>query len=56
MAPARPNLDEAEEPDLSVTPFCNTFPIYRAPKGTGQSLLLNTAIIDGPALTAAWLS
>jgi hypothetical protein len=25
----RPDLDGAEEPDLSVTPFCNTLPIRR---------------------------
>ena len=49
----RPDLDGAEEPDLSVTPFCNTFPIRRTPQGAGQSLTLATAFIDGPALTVA---
>ena len=49
----RPDLEGAEEPDLSVTPFCNTFPIRRTPAGTGQSLQLDTAFIDGPALTVA---
>ena len=48
---ARPDLDGAEEPDLSVTPFCNTFPILRTPQQPGQSLTLDTAFIDGPALT-----
>ena len=48
---ARPDLDGAEEPDLSVTPFCNTFPIRRTPPGTGESLALHTAYINGPALT-----
>jgi hypothetical protein len=47
----RPDLDGAEEPDLSVTPFCNTFPIRRTPEGAGASLSLDTAFIDGPALT-----
>jgi len=49
----RPDLDGAEEPDLSVTPFCNSFPIRRTPKGAGESLTLDTAFIDGPALTVA---
>ena len=46
----RPDLDGAEEPDLSVTPFCNTFPIRRTPTA---GLTLDTAFIDGPALTVA---
>lgn len=50
---ARPDLEGAEEPDLSVTPFCNTFPIRRLPEGAGASLTLDTALIDGPALTVA---
>jgi hypothetical protein len=49
----RPDLEGAEEPDLSVTPFCNTFPIRRTPAGTGQSLTLDTAFIDGAELTVA---
>jgi hypothetical protein len=49
----RPDLDGAEEPDLSVTPFCNTFPIRRTPGTVGASLPLDTAFIDGPALTVA---
>jgi hypothetical protein len=49
----RPDLDGAEEPDLSVTPFCNTFPIRRMPEEPGASLTLDTAFIDGPALTVA---
>ncbi|MFD2025538.1 putative glycolipid-binding domain-containing protein [Promicromonospora aerolata] len=47
----RPDLDGAQEPDLSVTPFCNTFPIRRL-RGAA-SLTLDTAFIDGPALTVA---
>jgi hypothetical protein len=48
---SRPDLEGAEEPDLSVTPFCNTFPIRRTPDRPGASLPLDTAFIDGPALT-----
>jgi hypothetical protein len=49
----RPDLEGADEPDLSVTPFCNTFPIRRTPEGAGASVTLDTAFIDGPALTVA---
>ncbi len=49
----RPDLEGAEEPDLSVTPFCNSFPIRRMPEGSPESLTLDTAFIDGPALTVA---
>ena len=49
----RPDLDGVDEPDLSVTPFCNTFPIRHTPQQEGASLVLDTAFIDGPALTVA---
>ena len=49
----RPELDGAEEPDLSVTPFCNTIPIRRTPNKPNASLTLDTAFIDGPALTVS---
>ena len=49
----RPDLDEAEEPDLSVTPFCNTFPIRRMPTTPGASLTLDTCFVDGAAMTVA---
>jgi uncharacterized protein len=49
----RPDLDGAEEPDLSVTPFCNTLPIRRAPQRIGAGTPLDVAYIDGPALTVA---
>ena len=49
----RPDLEGAEEPDLSVTPFCNTFPIRRTPETPGLNLTLDTAFIDGPTLTVA---
>jgi hypothetical protein len=50
---SRPDLEGAEEPDLSVTPFCNTFPIRRTTLAAGGSLTLDTAFIDGAALTVA---
>lgn len=49
----RPDLEGAEEPDLSVTPFCNTFLIRRVPEAAGASLTCDTVFIDGPALTVA---
>jgi hypothetical protein len=49
----RPDLDGTEEPDLSVTPFCNSLPIRRTPDTPGASLTLDTAFIDGPALKVA---
>jgi hypothetical protein len=50
---ARPDLEGAKEPDLSVTPFCNSFAIHRIPQDPGAGLTLDTAFIDGPALTVA---
>ena len=47
----RTDLDGAEEPDLSVTPFCNTFPIRRTPAGAGESRTLYTCFVDGAAMT-----
>jgi len=49
----RVDLDGAEEPDLSVTPFCNTLPIRRTPAGVGASLTLDTGFVDGAAMTVA---
>lgn len=49
----RPDLDGAEEPDLSLTPFCNTLAIRRVPQRAGAALTLDTAFIDGAALTVA---
>ena len=49
----RPDLDGAEEPDLSVTPFCNTLPIRRLVGTSGAGLTLDTAYIDAAALTVA---
>ena len=42
----RPDLDGAEEPDLSVTPFCNTFPIRRAPPRMGAGTPIDVAAIE----------
>jgi hypothetical protein len=47
----RTDLDGADEPDLSVTPFCNTFPIRRTPAGAGESRTLDTCFVDGAAMT-----
>ena len=47
----RADLDGAEEPDLSVTPFCNTFPIRRTPLGAGESYTLDTCFVDGATMT-----
>jgi hypothetical protein len=49
----RPDLEGAEEPDLSATPFCNTFPIRRTGPRARDSLKLDTAFIDGAALTVS---
>jgi len=47
----RTDLDGADEPDLSVTPFCNAFPIRRTPAGAGESRTLDTCFVDGAAMT-----
>jgi uncharacterized protein len=47
----RQDLDGAEEPDLSVTPFCNTFPIRRMLGSRAGSLTLDTAYVNGADLS-----
>ncbi len=47
----RSDLDGAQEPDLSVTPFCNTLPIHRLPTETGSEITLDTVYIDGRDLS-----
>jgi uncharacterized protein len=47
----RPDLDGAEEPDLSVTPFCNTLPIRRLLASDDASLTLDVAYVNGSDLT-----
>jgi hypothetical protein len=51
MARPRPDLDGAEQPDLSVTPFCNTLPIRSTPPDVREGHPFDVAFIDGPALT-----
>jgi uncharacterized protein len=46
----RPDLDGAEEPDLSVTPFCNTLPIRRLLGSDEASLTLDVAYVNGADL------
>lgn len=47
----RPDLIGAAEPDLSATPFCNSFAVRRTPPAIGASLVLDTAFIDAATLT-----
>ena len=49
----RSDLEGADEPDLSVTPFCNTFPILKTPTGAGKSFSLDTAFIDAATMTVS---
>ncbi|WP_306027563.1 putative glycolipid-binding domain-containing protein [Stappia sp. MMSF_3263] len=42
----RPDLDGLDEPDLSVTPFCNTLPIRQMLAGTASSQVLSTCYIN----------
>lgn len=46
----RPEFDGALEPDLSVTPFCNSLPIRRLRQAGLRELVLDTVFVDGPAL------
>jgi uncharacterized protein len=48
---SRPDLDGAEEPDLSVTPFCNTFPIRRMQAEARAEHTLDTCYVDATAMT-----
>lgn len=49
----RAELDGAAEADLSVTPFCNTFPIRRMFAEARQSLTLDTCYVDVASMTVA---
>jgi uncharacterized protein len=49
----RPDLDQAAEPDLSVTPFCNTFVIRHARATAAAGLTVDVAYIDGNSMTVA---
>ena len=48
---ARPDLEGCDEPDLSVTPFCNALPIRRLDDEPGAMLDMDAAHIDAAALT-----
>lgn len=43
----RPDLDGADEPDLSLTPFCNTIPIRRLRTEGRSGLTLDVCYVDG---------
>ena len=47
----RPDLDGAGDPDLSITPFCNTLPIRRTPQAADASLVIEVAYVNGTDLT-----
>jgi hypothetical protein len=47
----RPDLEGADDPDLSVTPFCNTLVMRRVPPAEGASLIVETAYVDGDDLS-----
>lgn len=49
----RPDLDGADDLDLSATPFCNSFAIHRVPPEAGAVLTLDTVFVDAPALGVA---
>ncbi|WP_137389460.1 putative glycolipid-binding domain-containing protein [Rhodoligotrophos defluvii] len=46
----RPDLDGADEPDLSVTPFCNTLIIRHMLADEGSTLTVDTAYVNGDDL------
>lgn len=46
----RPDLDGCEEPDLSVTPFCNTLPIRRLLAEGCATLVLDVCYVDGATM------
>jgi hypothetical protein len=47
----RPDLDGAVEPDLSVTPFCNTLVIRRLAESPDAVLTVDTAYVNGDDLS-----
>jgi len=49
----RPDLDGAEDPDMSVTPFCNMLPIRRLLSSGDASLTLDVAYVNGTDLTVS---
>ncbi|HLW27412.1 MAG TPA: putative glycolipid-binding domain-containing protein [Kiloniellales bacterium] len=49
----RPDLDAAEEPDLSITPFCNSLPIRRLMRERLSTLTLDTCYVDAASMTVS---
>lgn len=49
----RADLDGAAEPDLSVTPFCNTLVMRKMRAEAGESLTVDAAYVDGDDLSVA---
>lgn len=49
----RPDLDDADEPDLSVTPFSNTFPIRRMMATNLDGHTLETCYLDAATMRVA---
>lgn len=49
----RPDLDGADEPDLSVTPFCNTLLLRRVAPAPEASLAVDVAYVNGRDMTVA---
>lgn len=49
----RMDLDEADEPDLSVTPFCNTLPVQHMMREKLAVLTLETCYIDAASMRVA---
>lgn len=47
---ARPDLDGASEPDLSITPFCNTLPIRMMMARREDECTIDTCFIDAASL------
>jgi len=47
----RSDLNGADEPDLSATPFCNTLPIRRLGAEVGAELTLDTVYVDAADLS-----
>lgn len=46
----RPDLDGTDEPDLSLTPFCNTIPVRRLRSEGQAARTLDVCYVDGATL------
>lgn len=47
----RPDLDGTVEPDLSVTPFCNTLIMHKMRAERGETFTVDAAYVDGQSLS-----